>query len=91
MEPYNHTMDSRKNKHLNTFERGQIQLLLEDGLSVYAISKRLGRAYKTIRNEIRHGAIAQIKGEISLITISFHLRLSKKFPYNYLYLMHTCR
>jgi IS30 family transposase len=63
MEQYNHTMDSRKNKHLNAFERGQIQLLLEDGLSVYAIAKRLGRAYNTVRNEIRRGTVAQIKGK----------------------------
>ena len=58
MEHYNHTMDSRKNKHLNAFERGQIQLLREDGLSIYAIAKRLGRAYNTIRNEIRHGTVS---------------------------------
>ena len=63
MEQYNHTTDSRKNKHLNVFERGQIQLLLEDGLSAYAISKRLGRAYNTIRNEIRRGTVSQIKGK----------------------------
>jgi IS30 family transposase len=63
MEQYNHTMDSRKNKHLNAFERGQIQLLLKDGVSVYAIAKRLARAYNTIRNEIRHGTVTQIKGK----------------------------
>jgi IS30 family transposase len=63
MEHYNHTMDSRKNKHLNAFERGQIQLLLENGLSVYAIAKRLGRAYNTVRNEIRRGTVPQIKGK----------------------------
>ena len=64
MEQYNHTMDSRKNKHLNAFERGQIQLLLEDGLSVYAISQRLCRAYNTIKSEIRRGTVTQIKGGI---------------------------
>jgi len=63
MEQYNHTMDSRKNKHLNAFERGQIQLLLKDRLSVYAISHRLGRAYNTIKSEIRRGTITQIKGK----------------------------
>ncbi len=61
MEHYNHTTDSRKNKHLNAFERGQIQLLLEDSLSAYAIARRLGRAYNTIKNEIRRGTITQIK------------------------------
>jgi len=63
MEQYNHTMDSRKNKHLNAYERGQIQLLLEYGLSVYGIAHRLGRAYNTIRSEIGRGTITQIKGK----------------------------
>ena len=34
---------SRKNKHLNAFERGQIQLLNSEGLSAYSIGKRLDR------------------------------------------------
>ncbi len=63
MEHINHTMDSRKNKHLNAYERGQIQLLLEDGLTVYAIAKRLGRAYNTIRAELKRGTVTQIKGK----------------------------
>jgi len=62
MEQYNHTTNSRKNKHLNAYERGQIQLLLEEGLTAYAIAKRLNRAYNTIRNELSRGTVTQIKG-----------------------------
>ena len=71
MEPYNHTVDSRKNKHLNTFERGQIQLLLEDGLSVYAIARRLGRACNTIRNEMRRATATQIRGDYFNLFLQF--------------------
>lgn len=31
MEHIHPTIESRKNKHLNAYERGQIQLLLEEG------------------------------------------------------------
>jgi IS30 family transposase len=61
MEQYNHTTNARKNKHLNEYERGQIQLLLEDGLSVPAIAKRLGRAYNTINDDVKRGTVTQIK------------------------------
>ena len=63
-----HTMDHNndtpflcKNKHLSVFERGQIQLLHADGLTPYAIGKRLHRASNTIRNEIKRGTVPQIK------------------------------
>jgi len=52
---------SRKNKHLNAFERGQIQLLNSEGLSAYSIGKRLDRASNTIRNELSRGTVTQIK------------------------------
>lgn len=59
---YSHdTPNSRKNKHLNAYERGQIQLLHSEGLSPYAIAKRLGRVSNTIRNELNRGMVAQIK------------------------------
>lgn len=61
MEQYNNTTNSRKNKHLNAFERGQIQLLLEEGFTTYAIAKRLNRAFNTICNEIKRGTVTQIK------------------------------
>jgi IS30 family transposase len=62
MDYLNDTPLSRKNKHLNSFERGQIQLLNAEGLSPYAIGNRLDRASNTIRNELRRGTVSQIKG-----------------------------
>ena len=62
MDYSNDTPKSRKNKHLNSYERGQIQLLHSDGMSAYAIAKRLGRASNTIRNELKRGTVSQIKG-----------------------------
>lgn len=61
MDYLNDTPLSRKNKHLNAYERGQIQLLHIEGLSPYAIGKRLGRASNTIRNELGRGTVPQIK------------------------------
>ncbi|MFN2341704.1 MAG: helix-turn-helix domain-containing protein, partial [Halanaerobium sp.] len=62
MDYLNDTPNSRKNKHLNAFERGQIKLLHSEGMSPYAIGKRLGRASNTIRNELKRGTVSQIKG-----------------------------
>jgi IS30 family transposase len=62
MDNINDTTISRKNKHLSAFERGQIQLLNAQGLTPYAIGKRLNRASNTIRNELRRGTVEQIKG-----------------------------
>jgi IS30 family transposase len=61
MDYPHHTPDSRKNKHLNAYERGQIELLNNQGLSPYAIGKVLGRAANTIRNELRRGTRHQIR------------------------------
>jgi len=61
MDYLNDTPKSLKNKHLNAFERGQIKLLHSEGLSAYAIGKRLGRASNTIRNELKRGTVSQIK------------------------------
>ncbi|TDX49162.1 IS30 family transposase [Orenia marismortui] len=61
MDYLNDTPKSRKNKHLNAYERGQIQLLNSEGMSAYAIAKRLGRASNTIRNELKRGTVSQIK------------------------------
>jgi len=62
MNCLNDTPLSRKNKHINAYESGQLQLLNAKGLSPYAIGKRLGRASDTIRNELRGGTVPQIKG-----------------------------
>lgn len=61
MEYNNVTTISRKNKHLNDFERGQIQLLHNKGYSAYKIAKELNRASNTIRNELKRGTVPQIK------------------------------
>ena len=62
MDYSNDTLKSQKNKHLNAYERGQIALLYSEGLSAYAIAKRLNRASNTIRNELKRGTVSQIKG-----------------------------
>ncbi len=62
MDYSNDTPLSRKNKHLNVYERGQVALLHAEGLSSYAIGKRIGRASNTIRNELKRGTVPQIKG-----------------------------
>lgn len=62
MDYLHDTPKSRKNKHLNAYERGQIALLHSEGMSPYAIAKRLGRASNTIRNELKRGTVSQIKG-----------------------------
>ena len=61
MDNINDTTNQRKNKHLNAFERGQIQLLNAEDFTSYAIGKRLGRASNTIRNELARGTVSQIK------------------------------
>lgn len=62
MDTNNITPITRKNKHLNAFERGQIELLQKDGLSPYAIAKKIGRSPNTIRNELKRGTVVQIRG-----------------------------
>lgn len=60
MEYSNVTTNARKNKHLNDFERGQIQFLSNKGYSAYKIGKALNRASNTIRNELKRGTVTQI-------------------------------
>jgi len=55
------TTESNKNKHLTAFERGKIKLLLDEGVTRYAIAKRLERAYNTIKNEIKRGSVMQLQ------------------------------
>ena len=61
MDYPHHTPESRKNKHLSVYERGQIELLHNQGLSPYAIGKLLSRASNTIRNELKRGTMTQIR------------------------------
>lgn len=62
MNCFNDTPISRKNKHLNAYERGQIALLHSQGKTPYMIAKLLNRASNTIRNELNRGTAPQIKG-----------------------------
>lgn len=48
----NNTLSTRKFKHLNNFEREQIELLYNEGLPAYAIAKRLNIPSNTIRRYI---------------------------------------
>jgi IS30 family transposase len=52
MEYPHHTALSQKNEQLNQYERGQIKLLSDEGLSPYAIGQRLGRVSNTIKEEL---------------------------------------
>ncbi|QRN85482.1 IS30 family transposase [Clostridia bacterium] len=61
MEYPHNTPSTRKNKHLSSYERGQIKLLSDQGQTPYAIGKILGRASNTIRNELERGTVCQIK------------------------------
>lgn len=42
-----------KNKRLNEFERGQIEALTKEGLSVNTIAKSLTRPFSTITREMK--------------------------------------
>ena len=67
MDYSQHTLESRKNKHLNEYERGKIELLHTQGLTPYAIGKILNRASNTIRNELRRGTVPQIRTKKEII------------------------
>lgn len=59
MDTIRYCPQPRKNKH--PYERGQISLLLNDGLSPYAIAKKINRSPNTVRSEIFLGSVLQIK------------------------------
>lgn len=61
----------RKNKHLNEFERGQIEALTKEGLSANAIAKRLGRSCSTITREMKRGSVEQIKHPKKKVSIYY--------------------
>ena len=67
MDYSQHTLESRKNKHLNEYERGKIELLHTQGLTPYAIGKILNRASNTIRNELERGTVPQIRAKKEIV------------------------
>lgn len=91
MDYPHHTPESRKNKHLNDFERGQLKLLIDENRSPYYIAKKLKRSSNTIRNELKRGTVAQKRnGKTILIylpdagkAIYDRNRLNSRKPYKY--------
>ena len=55
------TIQNRKNKHLSSFERGEIFALHNAGYSNREIARRLGRVHQTIANELKRGTTTQLK------------------------------
>lgn len=70
MDTIQYCPQSRKNKHLNPYERGQIVLLANEGLSPYTIAKRINRSPNTIRAELLRGSVSQIKNG-NLVSVYF--------------------
>ena len=61
MAQLENTTQTRKNKHLSAFERGQIEALHKDGHTNREIGRRLGRVHQTIANELKRGTTTQLK------------------------------
>lgn len=55
------TTQNRSNKHLSSFERGEIAALHKAGHSNREIARRLGRVHQTIANELKRGTTRQLK------------------------------
>jgi len=55
------TIQNGKNKHLSSFERGEISALHHAGYTNRAIARRLGRVHQTIANELKRGTTTQLK------------------------------
>ena len=64
MDNTNYTTEHRKNQHLLSEERHEIEVRLKDGWSTYRIAKHLGRPYNTIKNEIKRGSVSLYNGRI---------------------------
>ena len=61
MNTNNNTTKKKKVTHLSIKERVKIEILLEEGKSIYRIAKKLERSYNCIKNELERGTIDQIK------------------------------
>lgn len=58
MSQSNHTVKTRKNKHLNIRERYRIEDLAKERVTPFEIAKRLGRHQRSIEREIAKGTIS---------------------------------
>jgi len=65
MSQENYTTLDRKNKHLNYRERYSIEILLKEKMTVFEISKRLGRHKRTIEREIAKGTVWLLNSDLS--------------------------
>ena len=63
MDNTNYTTEHRKGQHLSRKERWEIQIRLKDGWTIYRIAKEMGRAYNTIKNEIKRGTVSLYDGK----------------------------
>ena len=59
MAPPDFSTENRKNKHLSTYERGQIAAYWKEGWSFRAMGRALGRASSTIKREVDRGSVDQ--------------------------------
>jgi len=59
------TTTRRSFKHLSTYERGKIHVLLKEGYSQRQIAKRLNRSPSTISREIKRGTTTQFNYDLS--------------------------
>ena len=61
----NNTTKRREFKHLGLEERGAIEKLLEIGVSIREIARRLGRNASTVSREIKRGTTTQMRSDWS--------------------------
>ena len=65
MSDTNSTTKRRTFQHLNAFQRGQIQALLEQGIPKAQIAKRVGIARSTLYEELRRGTVDQMRSDLT--------------------------
>ncbi|MDI6600718.1 MAG: IS30 family transposase [Thermoanaerobacteraceae bacterium] len=59
------TTNTRKFKHLSSFERGKISAWLKDKKSIRCIAAKLGRSPSTISREIKRGTTTQMRSDLT--------------------------
>ena len=64
MDQVHSTTEHRKDEHISFEERVVIQTRLKDGWTPNRIAGELGRAPKTVRNEIKRGTVTLYRGNI---------------------------
>lgn len=65
MSQINHTVETRKNKHLTEKERYTIEILLKERLKPLEIAKRLERDKRTIEREIAKGTVRMLNSDLT--------------------------